>query len=457
MSSVGPARQSDIRLPDDARRSLFVYNLFFPIVFAALLPSYLLRMFRRGGYGGKFAQRLGWFSHGDRAKLACGGWTWLHSISVGETMLALKLAREIRRLDPSRRIVISVTTSTGYAVAEQAACEWLDVIYNPLDLPAIVRRTLEVLRPRQIIFIEAIWPNLLATAKRQGIAVSFIPRLSPRSERRFRKATPLTGPIFRLLDLLAVAEPADVSRWTSLGVDPSRIRITGNSKFDPSHAGPSRASEFRLLLETCGIGPGVPILLGGSTFPGEERILADVMCELRVEFPDLLLILVPRHVERSTQIVSELAALSLNIVRRTQIRESPPLSMNSGAATRPSVLLVDTTGELRDWYNLATVVFVGKSLTAHGGQNPVEPVMAGKPIVFGPNMENFHPIVSQWLAADAAVQIGTTEELAPALRALFRDPLRATQLATRAREIASGHVGATERTATSLLSSLPLL
>ena len=211
-------------LPPAARRSLFVYNLFFPVVFLALLPGFLVRMFRRGGYREKFSQRLGRYSAADRARIAAREWTWIHSISVGETLLALKLARKIRELDPSQNIVLSVTTSTGFAVAQPAACEWLEVIYNPLDLRSIVRRALDTLRPRRLIFIEAIWPNLLAEAHRRGIPTAFVPRLSPRSERRFRRFRSFTGPVFRLLDKLAVAEPADVARWCSLGQCPCSSR-----------------------------------------------------------------------------------------------------------------------------------------------------------------------------------------------------------------------------------------
>ena len=143
-------------LPADARRSLLIYNLFFPLVFLVLLPGFLLRMLRRGGYREKFRQRLGRYTPAERARFASGEWIWLHSISVGETLLALKIAREIRRLAPGKSIALSVTTSTGFAVAQPHACDWLEVIYNPLDAPWIVRRALDAVRPERLIFIEAI-------------------------------------------------------------------------------------------------------------------------------------------------------------------------------------------------------------------------------------------------------------------------------------------------------------
>jgi len=427
-------------LPADARRSLLLYNALFPFVFLALLPGLFLRMMRRGNFRKKFGQRFGLYSTADAKRFAEGEWLWLHSISVGETLLAMKLAREIHALAPDQRIALSVTTSTGFAVAQPHAGDWLEVIYNPLDAPWIVRRALELVRPSRLIFIEAVWPNLLAGARRRGIPVAFVPRLSPRSEARFRRFRSITGPIFRLVDVMAAPEPEDIARWTSLGVREGRIRITGNPKFDGSAVGGNRTAEFRAFLQQCGVRDGAPILLAGSTFPGEERIVAEVFRELRADFPDLFLILVPRHAERTDAVLADLRPLGLRIARRT-------IGPESGA----DALMVDTTGELRDWYSLATVVFIGKSLTSTGGQNPVEAVMAGKPVVFGPHMENFAPMVGRWLAADAAVEVRDASELRKQLALLLSDGERRAELSRRARKIASAHEGATLRTARVLL------
>jgi 3-deoxy-D-manno-octulosonic-acid transferase len=373
--------------------------------------------------------------------LASGDWLWLHSISVGETLLALKLARQMRVLDPATKIALSVTTSTGFAVAREAAGDWLEVIYNPLDLLGFVRRALDVVQPKRLVFVEAVWPNLLAEAKRRGLPVSFVPRLSPRSEGRFYRARGLTGPIFRLIDLLAVQEPEDVARWESLGVAPARIRVTGNPKFDYAEGGGERVAEFRALLRKWGVADGAPVLLAGSTFPGEELILAKLFAELRARFADLFLTLVPRHVERTPEVLADLRPLGLRIALRSEEAKAPA-----------DVLVVNTTGELRDWYHLATVVFMGKSLTAHGGQNPVEPVLAGKPVVYGPYMENFAAIVARWREEEAAVQVRDATELGKQLADLLADAGRRETLAMRAREIVKPHFGATERTATAILS-----
>jgi len=429
-------------LPADARRSLLLYNALFPFVFLALLPGLFLRMMRRGNYRANFGQRFGLYSAADRKRFAQGDWLWLHSISVGETLLAMKLAREIHALAPGQRIALSVTTSTGFAVAQPHRVDWLEVIYNPLDAPWIVRRALGLVRPSRLIFIEAVWPNLLAGARRRGIPVAFVPRLSPRSEARFRRFRALTGPLFRLVDVMAAPEPEDIARWTSLGVREERIRITGNPKFDYGAGAGRRIAEFRAFLQGCGVRDDAPIFLAGSTFAGEERIVAGVFRELRMEFPDLFLILVPRHAERTNAILADLGPLGLRIARRTS-------SPDSGA----DAMIVDTTGELRDWYALATVVFIGKSLTSTGGQNPVEAVMAGKPVVFGPHMENFQPIVSRWLAAGAAIEVRDAAELRKQIALLLRDAQLRSDLSSRARKIASVHEGATLRTARAALGA----
>jgi 3-deoxy-D-manno-octulosonic-acid transferase len=428
--------------PDDSRRSLRLYNLFFPLVLLVLLPGYLLRMVRRGGYRENFGQRFGRYSTTDRQRFANGSWLWLHSISVGETLLALKLARQMRAVDPQTNIALSVTTSTGFAVAREAACEWLEVIYNPLDLRSFVQAALNTVRPRRLIFIEAVWPNLLAEAKRRGLPVAFVPRLSPRSERRFRCFRGIAGPMFRLVDVLAVQDQEDVPRWESLGVDRARIQVTGNTKFDYAGGGGERVTEFRNLLHQLGVAEDAPILLAGSTFAGEELILAKVYRELRERFPNLFLILVPRHVERTPEVLADLRPLNLRVALRSEPATSPA-----------DILVVNTTGELRDWYHLATVVFIGKSLTAHGGQNPVEPVMAGKPVVYGPNMENFAAVVTRWREENAAVQVRDATALQEQIADLLTDSARRDTLALRAREIVAAHLGATGRTVTAVLSA----
>lgn len=426
-------------LPKDARRSLFVYNLFFPFVFLALLPNFLLRMFRRGNYRDHFGQRLALYSAEDREILGKGGWTWIHSISVGETLGALKIARELHAQEPSVRIVLSVTTTTGFALVRDAESDWLRPMFNPLDFLPLTRRTFDLLKPEKLVLIEGeAWPNLLAECKKRRIpAMLANARLSPKSERGFRKNRAWTGPIFRMLDMVAVQEEADIARWASLGFPAENVRVTGNVKFDQTEESSSREGEFRALLGSLGISDGSPVIVAGSTFDGEEKILARVLATLRKEVPALVLILVPRHIERVPGILSELANSGFRVVRRTA-------APREGAGC--DILLVDTTGELRDWYLLADVVFVGKSLTAIGGQNPAEPAIAGKPVVFGPHMENFKTTVAHLLSCGAALQVSDEAGLVRELSALLADGELRARMGAIGKVCLEAHRGAGSRT-----------
>jgi 3-deoxy-D-manno-octulosonic-acid transferase len=237
-----------------------------------------------------------------------------------------------------------------------------------------------------------------------------------------------------------VQEPDDVQRWESLGAEPGQIHVTGNINFDQPAARDVRAEQFRALLGRLCIPADAPVLLGGSTFPGEEGMLARICVRLRDTFPGLFLIIVPRHVERASEAAAEVTEAGMDFALRSAAAER---------ATPPGCLLVNTTGELRAWYELATVVFIGKSMSpaATGGQNPVEPVFAGKPVLFGPHMENFRAVVSRLVEGGAAIEVPDELALETAVAGLLREPGRREAMAQRARGIVAAHEGATERTA----------
>jgi 3-deoxy-D-manno-octulosonic-acid transferase len=417
-----------------------LYNLLFPVGLLLFLPAYLLKMRRRGNYRRNFAQRFGVYSAELRARLDGGGATWIHAVSVGEVAIALKLAAKLRQLDLMFRCVLTTTTTTGYAVAERDAPEWLQVLYNPLDLLPVVRRAFAVIQPTRIILVEAeIWPNLAAEARRRAIPLALVnARLSPRSERRYRRFRWFVAPTFRCLDLVCVQEAADIARWQALGVDAARIRHVGSIKYDAVDAAPPSAAPTE-FLQGLGIASDAPVIFGGSTHAGEEKILAEVLLQLRCEFPLAVLIIAPRHVERVAEIRSVLEELGLTVAQRTQ---------TSVGSVRPvDCLLLDSTGELRDWYAAATVVFIGKSLTTKGGQNPVEPVLAGKPVIFGPHMENFAVLARALVAARGAIQVGDAEALQKAVTELLRETTSRAELVSNAQRVIAIHRGAAERTA----------
>jgi 3-deoxy-D-manno-octulosonic-acid transferase len=325
-------------------------------------------------------------------------------------------------------------------------------MYTPLDYWPIMRRAFSVIRPARIVLIEAeIWPNLAAAANARRISLALVnARLSLRSERRYRRFRFFVAPTFRLLDLVSVPEQQDIERWAGLGVARDRVRVTGSIKYDPHVQAqiPAVAASMPASPELCdgareasSVAPlGRVVLFGGSTHRGEEEILARIFLRLRQQFPSLRLFIAPRHVERLCEIRAQLNRLPLRVALATEARRG-------GEVNEADCILLDTTGELQRWYDIATVVFIGKSLTAHGGQNPVEPILAGKPVIFGPHMENFATLAEALVSKKAAIQIQGDDSLQQAIAELLRDSEARQRLVHNAREVLSAHQGATARAA----------
>jgi len=407
-----------------------------------------MKMVRRGGYREKFGQRLGIYDRELRVRLSRQRSTWLHAVSVGEVNIALKLANALRALEPDLHCVLTTTTTTGFALANQSVPSWIEVMYTPLDYWPIMRRAFAVIRPVRIVLVEAeVWPNLAAEADARRVPLVLVnARLSPRSEQRYRRFRVFVAPTFRRLDLVCVPEGEDIDRWAALGVPRDRIRVTGSIKYDPEgfdhtmeaeRSGEVVATSLRHVSPV--LNPDRAVLFGGSTHRGEEEILTTIFLRLRQQFPSLQLFIAPRHVERLREIRSQLAALPLRVAPASEVA----IDRESDA----DCVLLDKIGELQRWYDIATVVFVGKSLTAHGGQNPVEPIMAGKPVVFGPHMENFGMLARTLVSRKAAIQVRDADSLERAIVELLQDTEARQRLVQNAREVLSTHKGATERAA----------
>jgi 3-deoxy-D-manno-octulosonic-acid transferase len=416
----------------------FIYNLLWPLALVFFLPGYLVKMFRRGGYREKFGQRLGNYDAHLRARLYWKKSIWLHAVSVGEVTIALKLARQIRILKPDVHCVLTTTTTTGFAFANQNAPDWIEVMYSPLDFWPIMRRAFAAIRPTAIILVEAeVWPNLVAEAHAGKIPIALVnARLSPRSEKRFRMFRSFVAPTFRLLDAICVQNLEDLERWRALGVEADRIHHVGSIKYDPQNAEVDPDLPAAILA-----GFGLEkrtVIFGGSTHSGEEKVLAEVFRALRKDFVDLLLILAPRHTERTAEIQRELEAIGFHVALRSQLPVLDP-SLDC--------LLIDSTGELRDWYGVATLAFIGKSLLARGGQNPAEAILAGKPVVFGPHMENFAVLADTLVTQRGALQVNSATELQLAMSALLANPDDREEMARNARKALDTHRGAAARTA----------
>jgi 3-deoxy-D-manno-octulosonic-acid transferase len=357
---------------------------------------------------------------------------------------------------------VTTTTTTGHALAEQRAPKDVVVVYAPLDLPPFVRRAFKAIRPARIALVEAeVWPNWMAAAARGNVPVHLVnARLSPRSESRFHRFRALVAPVFQQLAWISVPEEADLPRWAAIGLPPEKLRCLGSIKFDDATAPTesARTAEFRALLATAfpsssenrnsefGIRK---FLLAGSTHAGEELLLANTLLALRPRFPTLHLLIAPRHVERTNAIAEELLSLGLRVARRSLL--DPKFTL----LEVPDVMLLDSTGELRDWYPLADVVFVGKSMAAEatGGQNPAEPIAAGVPTVCGPHMENFADLMESLRSADGIVEVPDADRLQDRIGWLLDHPEDGRQLVARGRAVLNRHGGAAARNAELLLAA----
>lgn len=434
---------------------LLLYSLLYLPAMLLMAPSALKKMKARGGKASSLWQRLGFFDEDMKKKIAAlherGPVWWMHAVSVGEVGVAARLIKELISQRGDLSIVLSTTTPTGFALAQNLVVESAGAvlpIYNPLDGWFIVRRCLRLIAPQRLILVEAeVWPNLVFAARRCGMEVVLVnARLSPRSERRYGRVLPLVRPIFSMLNRVFVQETEDIARWEKLGVSRKAIMCAGSIKYDT--AGQSepleQVAKLGALLKNMGWGSLDPVLLAASTHPGEEAAIAEVFTYLQTLISELRLIIVPRHAERASSVEEELRAMGISVTRRSLID-----AVEAGNQT--DCLLVDTTGELRAWQHHATVVVVGKSFLGKGGQNPAEAITAGKPVLFGPHMENFAPLVRQLLSAGGALQVRDFAGLQSRLLELFKEPRRAAQIAANGLQALRIHEGATSRIASALL------
>ena len=446
----------------------FLYNVLFALAYCVVLPSFLLRMKRRGGYRARMGDRFARYPEEILSALrSLSSPIWIHAVSVGEVQVAGQLMRALRAVDPGLRFVFSTTSSTGWRTAEREVTDRDVLLYNPLDFPPLVRRAFNRIRPRAIILTETeIWPNFIRTAKRRGIPLFLAnARISDRSAPRYRMLRWFFGEVFRCFTKIYVQSDLDAARLEAAGADRSAMEVTGSFKFDVAKRNPAKEQELRAW-----IGEG-RILLGGSTWPGEDEALLRLSGELP---PDVKLVIAPRHFEKADAVEANILKAGCRCIRRsrgqTATGETPVVpdcgretlssqlsTLNPQLSTLNSqprtVYLADTTGELMGLFGIASVAFVGKSLCAHGSQNMIEPCLCGVPTVVGPYTENFRPVMSDLLAADAILQVkdeaGLRQAVLANLSAEGQDAARA--LGERARAAVERRRGATDRCARDIL------
>jgi 3-deoxy-D-manno-octulosonic-acid transferase len=419
------------------------YNILFLFFFWLSAPWYFLKMWRRGNWRAGFGQRFALYGADIKAVLGKRPVIWLHAVSVGEVGVCLQLLRALEPALPAFQFLVSTTTSTGMGELRRRLPPHIHAIYYPADFWGAVRRALNTIRPRAIILVEAeLWPNLLWRANDSDIPLFLVnARLSERSFKNYGRFSFLFRPIFNKFRAVGCQQSSDAERLISLGFPSSAVQTVGNMKFDAAQPEKCPGLNVPALLRQIGVRPYAKLLVAGSTHAGEEGVLAEMLPRLRRRFPELFLILVPRHFERAKEAGQELATRSIPFVYRSDITAE-----TSFPQAELQCLLVNSTGELKFFYEHASLVFVGKSLTAEGGQNPIEPAALGKAMIFGPNMQNFKAVANAFVSKQAAVQVQDAAGLEQAIAELLTDDRRRSEVGARALEVVRQNLGATDRT-----------
>lgn len=411
-----------------------LYDLIFLVFVVFYLPIYL---FRRKFHPG-FLARLGILP----SRLELNKPIWIHAVSVGEVMAVKNLVRELRIAWPDKRFFISTVTPTGNKIAKGIAKENDFVSYFPLDLSFIVRSVVDKVKPSLFIIMETeIWPNLISYLYRKNIPIVLVNgRLSDRSFKGYRCIKFLLKPLLNKINLFCVQTKMDAERLLHLGVLENRIKITGNMKFDNADYSDKKiasyADKYKTLLE---LKPEDQLWVAGSTHPQEEEIILDVYKKLLSEFPQLKLLIAPRHPERAKEI--EKIALKSGF---SSIFIST-LDLKPNTYNLKPIFILDTIGELVSFYAIADIIFVGGSLIKKGGHNILEPASLGRPVIFGPYMFNFRDIAGLFLENKACILAHNREELFLNIKDLLINPAKSTELSQRAKTIILQNQGATAR------------
>lgn len=422
-----------------------VYSLLYALGIFLTAPYYLWRIRGRILSGADWRERLGFLpaQFGD-GQLHSPGGVWVHAVSMGETLAVAGLVQALQAEYSDRRFFLSCVTRTGREVGEARMPGLAGHFYLPLDLRFSVRRAFARVQPALLIIVETeLWPNLLRTARENGTRVVLVnARLSNRSFRGYRLARPFMRRILECIDWIGAQTDGDAERFIALGASPDRVTVMGNLKFDGKPPLAERlSSQLRAGLRSAQRGP---VWIAASTMPGEETMLLRAWDEIRRQYPASLFILVPRHPNRFEEVAKLLTESARGFVRRTGLE---PEGQNfAHQLNAPEILLLDTVGELAGILEAADLVFVGGSLVPAGGHNLLEPAYWGKPILFGPHMDNFRDIAQLFLEAGAALTVTNPDDLARRVHELLQRERKRVDMGARARKLMEQGSGATERT-----------
>jgi 3-deoxy-D-manno-octulosonic-acid transferase len=417
-----------------------LYSLLSLVTFVVVSPYFVYQAIRYKKYIGSLRQRLGFLPitfniDGEES-------IWIHAVSVGEALTARALAADLKSRYPRLRLFVSTTTIAGQQIARRTLPEADAIFYFPFDWTFIVKRTLSLVRPRLFIMMETeIWPNLLRQCRKRGIKTVVVNgRISSRSYPRYRLVRPFFRRVLADVDRFCMQSDESARRLVDLGADPARVNVTGSLKFDSLELpqAPAHGKPRERVLRFFRLSRNRTVVVAGSTTKGEEASVLHAFGRIKATMPSALLVMAPRAPERFGEVDRLSRDAGFSTIRRS--------ALAIDAEPRADVVVLDSIGELAQLYQIATVVFVGGSLVDHGGHNILEPAIYGKPIVFGPHMQNFKEIADAFLASRAAVQVQSERDLDETLLTLVSDPARRAGLGAAARALVEANRGAKSKT-----------
>jgi 3-deoxy-D-manno-octulosonic-acid transferase len=408
------------------------YSLFNSVLIGALplVAGYVLLRWRRRVIKGLSlgTERWGRLDQARIDRFKSGRWWWVHAVSVGEVKAIHSF---LKQAPDTAGVKIALSLLTPEALEWAARHKIADEIFPaPIDLPWIVRRIFKAIHPELFISVESeFWPNLLREARRSGARVALINgRISERSFRSYRRFRIFLKPLWNTLDLLAVRQPQDAERFRALGIPAEKIHVTGNLKYDLVAALPRSDHHNTPVFAK-------PLVVVGSSREGEENLLIPALEAARVKFPDIRIIIAPRHLERLEEVEQLLKSRGLAAQRKSVW----------AADLKAPYILWDSMGDLLEAYRQADISVIGGSFVPRGGQNPIEPAVFGVPVLFGPSMDNFHGIADRLIRQGGALQVSLSD-LAVNLIRLLGDPAERREMGGKARAAIESGQGATKRT-----------
>lgn len=418
----------------------FLYNFIFPLAFLFFIPGMIIKYIRRGGEKDNYLERFAIFSKEKKEMLRTSqGGIWVHSVSVGESVIAVDMIKKWLIKNPSQKFILSTTTTTGQALAKSRVPDGVIVIFCPIDFIFFVKKTFKLISPKLLIIFETeIWPNMICEARKFGAETALVnARISDKSANGYRRASLFFGPVLRQFSQICVQTELDGDRFKAVESE-LNIVIAGNMKFDQGVP-----ADFADLNLSNYFGKGeFSILLAASTHPGEEVLLGECYKELLNKYKNLKLIIIPRHAERGDEIALKLKNMGIKVTQRSKDGDRSDKSDEFC-----ELLLADTTGEMLAFMNLADIVVMGKSLAGHNeGHNIIEPALLGKPVITGCELRNFRYTLKAMRDDDAIITVESDSELVTKISCLLDNPSECKALGKRAKYAIEKHKGATEKT-----------